>query len=180
MTATLPTPGAPSLPSVPRYEIQPPPGTTPALVVVQTADASHLGCLAAVLEGSAPAADILRAADYPAPAALHQALSDRLGRASIGLQLYLCGDEAFLWPLHALARDAGLQAEEIHLLRHGEARRAVYCAHCASVQLAGAADHHACQGCGVRLEVRQHFSRRLGAYLGVCADADHPYGMARV
>jgi hypothetical protein len=29
--------------------------------------------------------------------------------------------------------------------------------------------------CAVGLEVRQHFSQRLGAYLGVCTNADQPY-----
>ncbi|MOA57558.1 hypothetical protein D3C78_1817610 [compost metagenome] len=53
--------------------------------------------------------------------------------------------------------------------------RRVFCVHCANCQPAGAAAHLTCAHCGVVLEVRRHFSQRLGAYLGVCADADQPY-----
>lgn len=179
MTATALPPSPAYLPSVPRYDVRPRPSTGPILLVMQVADDMPIDLLATALKQLPYPLETLSVGDYPESDALQGALLERFGRASVGLQLYLCGDEAFLWPLYALARDAGLQEEEIHLLRQGEERRAVYCVHCASLQCASAADHHDCQHCGVHLEVRQHFSRRLGAYLGVCADADHPYAESR-
>ena len=32
----------------------------------------------------------------------------------------------------------------------------------------------ACSHCGVKLTVRDHYSRRLGAFMGVCVDAEAP------
>jgi DNA-directed RNA polymerase subunit RPC12/RpoP len=55
----------------------------------------------------------------------------------------------------------------------------VYCVHCAQAHDYGADDEVTCMHCGVRLAVRGHFSERLGAWLGVCADADHPYAEVR-
>lgn len=158
------------LPSLPRYDSPARPGGGPALLVLQRPDEGRRQALAEQL-GQAPEVLSAGAADEP----LEQRLQRRLEQACVGLQLFICGDEAFLWPLHAVARAAGLQPGEIHLLCHGQARRAVYCVHCASHQLAGASEQHLCHRCGVRLEIRRHFSQRLGAYLGVCADADHPY-----
>jgi hypothetical protein len=36
-----------------------------------------------------------------------------------------------------------------------------------------------CRHCGVKLFVREHFSQRLGAYMGVCLDPDRPYEQAQ-
>ena len=114
--------------------------------------------------------------DYGTQAALQLALGQYLKSARVGLRLELCGDEAFVWPLHTIARGAGLQHDEIILNSCAGSIRRVFCVHCATCQLADAASQLTCCRCGVVLEVRQHFSRHLGAYLGVCADADQPRG----
>jgi hypothetical protein len=113
--------------------------------------------------------------DFPNLAALQLALDAQLKDARVGLRLDLRGDEAFVWPLHALARAAGLQADEILMSSDPDGTRRVFCVHCATCQPATSAGHLTCAQCGVVLEVRRHFSQRLGAYLGVCADADQPY-----
>ncbi|MFR0692734.1 dimethylamine monooxygenase subunit DmmA family protein [Enterobacterales bacterium AE_CKDN230030158-1A_HGKHYDSX7] len=173
MSETILPDSAPPLPSLPLYQRPPSQAVTGALLVLQSREARQA---AAQLAG---VGETLLASEFASPVALQQALLERLLRASVGQQLLLCGDEAFVWPLHALARNAGLEADEIHLLRHGESRRAVYCVHCATLQHGDGGEQHDCRSCGVRLEVRRHFSRRLGAYLGVCADADQPYAEAR-
>lgn len=149
--------------SVPRYEPQ---AFTADLLVSQFRDADL------------PAERQLVASDFADLATLQQALVARLDLARCGLRLELRGDEAFIWPLHALARGAGLQDDEILLDRVAGSRR-VFCVHCARCQPASAAETLACAHCGVRLEVRRHFSQRLGAYLGVCADADQPYAQVQ-
>lgn len=149
--------------SVPRYEPQ---GRPADLLVSQYRDTGL------------PAEQQLTLADFANTAALQLALTARLDLARCGLRLELRGDESFIWPLQALARNAGLQDEEI-LLSRVPGSRQVFCVHCARCQPASAAEVLTCAHCGVRLEVRRHFSQRLGAYLGVCADADHPYAEAR-
>jgi len=103
------------------------------------------------------------------------ALQQSLAQAQAGAQLYLLGPEALIWRLCNLARSMGLQPEEISLLRAQSAERPVYCVHCASLQQAGPGLETNCAHCGVRLFVREHFSQRLGAYMGVCANAQQPY-----
>lgn len=111
--------------------------------------------------------------------ALQQALAARLAASHVGVRLELHGDEAFLWALRGIATDAGLLDEEIglHLLHQNQ--RNIFCVHCSRVQPGSASEQHECCACGVLLEVRRHFSARLGAYLGVCVDADQPYANSR-
>jgi len=106
-------------------------------------------------------------------------LKVQLQQASVGTHLYLMGDEAFIWRLHSLAREAGLQADEIGLVVPGIGPRRIYCVHCGRIQHSDEATEHICQGCHVKISVREHFSRRLGAYLAVCEDVDQPYAGAR-
>lgn len=171
MATAAPTPPSP-LPSEPRYGLARRADAAEHLLVAQSAAAEQ----AAASELAGLPLSRLAVAQGSA-AALQRALLERLRHSPVGLRLYLAGDEAFVWPLYALARNAGLQADEIDLLRSGEARRPVYCVHCATTQLGDASERLQCRQCGVGLEVRRHFSRRLGAYLGVCADADHPYAV---
>lgn len=98
---------------------------------------------------------------------------DLLSAAPVGTRLYVCGDEGFLWRVYRLARHSGLLSEEIELFRSGRSRE-LYCVHCTHQQSIGEEVEATCQGCGVRLMVREHFSQRLGAYMGVCLDPDHP------
>ncbi|MDE1169116.1 MAG: dimethylamine monooxygenase subunit DmmA family protein [Pseudomonas sp.] len=108
-----------------------------------------------------------------------QPLQERLKQAHMGLHLIIEGDEAFIWKGHRLGREHGLQASEIDLLLTDASTRPVYCVHCTTTQNSPLADTLTCQHCGVGLEVRTHFSQRLGAYLGVCRDADQPFAEAR-
>lgn len=109
------------------------------------------------------------------PQMLETKLRDLLSWSPVGTRLYVCGDESFLWQVSALARNAGLLGEEIELIKTGE-RREMYCVHCSTRQSIGAEGETVCTGCGVHLLVRDHFSQRLGAYMGVCIDPDHPHG----
>jgi hypothetical protein len=102
-------------------------------------------------------------------------LTDALGQCTVGSHLYIAGDEAFVWRIHALARNAGLQDDEIDMTVSVAGLRTVYCVHCGLSQPGTTHDSLHCSGCRVLLEVREHFSRRLGAYIGVCANPDQPY-----
>lgn len=102
-------------------------------------------------------------------------LQQALASATVGCRLYLLGDEAFIWRIHGEARTAGMEDAEINLTCAPPGLRQVYCAHCGLTQAAGPEPWLNCIGCHVGLEVRTHFSRRLGAYLGVCINPDQPY-----
>lgn len=172
-TAELPT-------SIPRYHRgQPSLQGINHLLITQDTGLAQRAQLHAALNGSSQCVTHLAQTDHASPAALQRAVLDQLSHASVGLQLHLSGDEAFLWSLHALACQAGLQADEISLYCTDATRRPVYCVHCATLQYASASAQLQCRHCGVGLEVRRHFSERVGAYLGVCADANHPYAEVR-
>lgn len=113
---------------------------------------------------------------------LQRVLAEHLRSSHVGVKLHVQGDEAFLWKIRTVAVDAGLLTDEITLsLNSGPGEggnRSVFCVHCATLQDATDAALYTCCQCAVVLEVRQHFSQRLGAYIGVCADADRPYGEA--
>lgn len=102
-------------------------------------------------------------------------LDTLLYAAPVGSHLYVLGDEAFLWKVHVTAQGAGMLSEEIDLIDCGPARRRVFCVHCGLVQTGPVLAQLNCAGCQVQLGVREHFSQRLGAYLGVCENPDQPY-----
>ena len=106
---------------------------------------------------------------------LHQVLVS----VTIGSQLYIMGDEAFIWRIHGEARNAGLEDDEIDITHTLAGHRLVYCAHCGLTQAGGPEPLLSCIGCAVGLEVREHFSKRLGAYLGVCTNPAQPYSGTR-
>jgi hypothetical protein len=101
-------------------------------------------------------------------------LSYHLAREPVGLRLYAAGTEPFLWDVANIAREAGLSGEEIFLTHAGSLRRRVYCAHCKTMNDDVTTNIATCRGCGAHLFVRDHFSRRLAAFMGVMADAEIP------
>ncbi|MWL91946.1 MULTISPECIES: dimethylamine monooxygenase subunit DmmA family protein [Cupriavidus] len=111
--------------------------------------------------------------DDGAARTLDHALAAALDQAPAGTHLYLTGPEPRIWALWNVARSAGLAPDAIQLAPTRRHLRQVYCVHCARQHLAPAAEALTdCPHCGVALGVRQHFSRRLGAYLGVAARAE--------
>ncbi|MCU1726124.1 hypothetical protein NTD86_03865 [Pseudomonas sp. 7P_10.2_Bac1] len=106
-------------------------------------------------------------------------LEKLLSSATVGSQLYLMGDEAFMWRIHGQARNAGLEEQEINLAPPLAGPRQVYCVHCGLIQAACDTAQLTCIGCEVDLEIREHFSHRLGAYIGVCRNPDQPYAGAQ-
>ncbi|WHS58398.1 dimethylamine monooxygenase subunit DmmA family protein [Pseudomonas sp. G2-4] len=156
--------------SLPRYR-QPLPreSVTRHIVVMQSAAA----CAPFVGELEQPL--VLNGENADFSQRLHQVLAS----ATVGSHLYIMGDEAFIWRIHGEARCAGLEDDEIDITRTIAGARLVYCVHCGLTQATGPAPLLACIACDVALEVREHFSRRLGAYLGVCTNPDQPYAAGR-
>lgn len=177
--------------STPLYQLQPQP--VPAarrLLVCQSLSLPEVEALQSTLAQFAEPLQVLTlsCADegatvcpverFDQPQALRERLQALLAEAPVGTRVYLCGDEVFLWDCRQLAEEAGLLDEEIELFRTG-ARRRLYCVHCATFQDIADEALAECASCGVQLLVRSHFSRRLGAYMGVCSDPNLPRAEVR-
>jgi dimethylamine monooxygenase subunit C len=138
-------------------------------------DLARVECWVVGLSGpgiAVPVAGNVRA--FRAVADLLAHLSHVLAREKVGLRLYAAGSEAFLWDVMNLARAAGLGGGEVFLNQAGTLRRRVYCTHCRTMNEDVETNIVACRGCGASLFVRDHFSRRLAAFMGVKMDAEVP------
>lgn len=112
---------------------------------------------------------------FPDTEGLCRALDDHLAGAGMGARLYIAGSEAFLWRITAHVRDGlGMSEAAIQMERCGPPARPVCCVHCKTTHPAVSTTIYQCPGCGLNLFVRDHFSRRLGVYQGVCVDAEAP------
>ena len=101
-------------------------------------------------------------------------LTHYLSRASVGLRLYALGTESFIWDVYNIGSAAGLTSAEMFLTQFGSPRRRVYCCHCKTIIGDVMETIALCPGCGASLQVRDHFSRRLAAFMGVKVDAEIP------
>lgn len=106
--------------------------------------------------------------------ALLAVLPEVFANSKMGLRLYICGAEAFLWKVAKIARDAGMHKSEYRMKLMGSKARRVYCPHCEVISTEVTTDIHECQGCGLSLVNCNHFSREMSAYLGYRVDAEVP------
>lgn len=102
------------------------------------------------------------------------ALDRRLRHERMGFRLYAVGTEYFLWDVAAVAEAAGLGREEYMLFATGSRARRVFCVHCRTITEGITTNVARCAGCGAHLFVRDHFSRRMNAFMGVQVDAEVP------
>lgn len=103
-------------------------------------------------------------------AALEPAMRD----ACIGIRIYVLGSEPFIWSVRQLAERYAIAPEAVRVAHSGSLYRRVYCIHCRMLNEHVTSNVVACEGCGRHLFVRDHFSRRLAAFMGVQADAEMP------
>ena len=101
-------------------------------------------------------------------------LDELLPDCQMGTQFYVAGKEAFMWAVLDLLRTYGVQDKNVEKELSGTLARPVYCVHCKTIDKEVHHSIHQCSGCGRHLFVRDHFSRRLGAYMGVMVDAEVP------
>lgn len=106
-------------------------------------------------------------------AALTSALADQ-APLHVNDRLFVQGNEPFVWSVFLAARQLGLAEGQIQLAHAGSQRRRVWCTHCHGFTEGVSTSTVACAGCGRELLVRDHFSRRHGAFMGVMVDAEVP------
>ena len=101
-------------------------------------------------------------------------LDETLAGCVMGTRLYIAGSESFIGSAVQVAMKYNLNADEVQREHCGSAARRVYCIHCKALNENVKTNVVKCIGCGRHLLVRDHYSRRLGAYMGVMVDAEAP------
>jgi dimethylamine monooxygenase subunit C len=102
------------------------------------------------------------------------ALNTILPTMHMGLRIYVAGSEGFIWSVSECVKAFGIEDADIMKELAGTLARSVYCVHCKVITHDITTNIGKCCGCQRMLFVRDHFSRRLGAYMGLMVDAESP------
>ena len=111
---------------------------------------------------------------FPDVAALLGEFKSVLADSLMGTRLYVAGPESFIGLAMKIALEFNLNKDEIRAEELGSLARRVYCIHCRTTAENVRTNIVRCLGCERWLLVRDHYSRRLAAYMGVMADAEAP------
>jgi dimethylamine monooxygenase subunit C len=105
-------------------------------------------------------------------------LLNRLGvnlvNAHMGTRLYIAGTEGFIGQAMKVALEHDIDFGSIRTEHLGSLARRVQCVHCKGITDDVTTSPFTCSHCGLNLLVRDHYSRRLAAFQGVCIDAEEP------
>jgi len=120
------------------------------------------------------AAAVGNAQTFPGTPALLEEFRSTLARSLMGTRLYVAGPESFIGLAMKIALEFNLNKDEIRAEECGTSARRVYCIHCRATTENVRTNIVSCVGCARWLLVRDHYSRRLAAYMGVMVDAEAP------
>ncbi len=112
--------------------------------------------------------------DFPSIQTAMFRLRGALATATMGTRLYAAGTEPFIGSVIQEALAAGIDYKSVITEHRGSAKRRVQCVHCKGFTEDVTETPFVCAHCGLNLFVRDHYSRRLGAFQGVCVDAEVP------
>ncbi len=112
--------------------------------------------------------------DGPSIAAALPRLAQALSTARMGTRVYLAGTEGLIGQAMRLALEAGIDHAAIETEHRGSLKRRVQCVHCKGITENVTTQPAVCAHCGLHLFVRDHYSRRIAAFQGVCIDAEEP------
>ena len=102
-------------------------------------------------------------------------LRSALEKSRVGARLVLTGPAVDVHAASAAAQACGMVDEEITMLCDQNSPWVVVCGHCKAHTITTGVHGSvevACQGCGIVLATTDHFSCRLGGYLGYAAHAE--------
>ena len=97
-----------------------------------------------------------------------------LETAPMGLRLYAAGSEPLIGFVVQAGADFSIDHLSIRTEHRGSLMRRVQCVHCKGFTENVHTSPFTCSHCGLQLLVRDHYSRRLAAFQGVCIDAEEP------
>jgi dimethylamine monooxygenase subunit C len=95
-----------------------------------------------------------------------------LAAARMGLHVHAAGTEGFIAQVVQVAMQSGIDPASIHTEHRGSLARRVQCVHCKGIIENVRHSPVRCGHCGLMLLVRDHYSRRIGAFQGVNIDAE--------
>jgi cellobiose-specific phosphotransferase system component IIA len=101
-------------------------------------------------------------------------LKQTLANAHMGLRLYLAGTEGLIGQAMQVALEAGIDHTSIQTEHRGSLARRMQCVHCKGITENVTTQPATCSHCGLLLLVRDHYSRRIAAFQGVCINAEDP------
>lgn len=101
-------------------------------------------------------------------------LNGTLERLRMGTEVYLTGNESALSLFVKACTDAGLDYQGLQTEHRGSLARRVQCVHCKGITENVTTQPATCSHCGLLLLVRDHYSRRIGAFQGVNINAEDP------
>jgi dimethylamine monooxygenase subunit C len=101
-------------------------------------------------------------------------LREILEAAPMGLRLYAAGTESLIGSVVQAGADFAIDHLSIRTEHRGSLSRRVQCVHCKGFAENVTTNLVTCPHCGLTLFVRDHYSRRLAAFQGVCIDAEVP------
>ena len=108
----------------------------------------------------------------------YEAAASRIQRvlqdAKMSTQVYLSGTESLMGQAMRECTNAGIPYTAVQTEHRGSTARRMQCVHCKGITEDVAIEPFVCSHCGLNLFVRDHYSRRLAAYQGVCIDAEDP------
>ncbi|TCU20061.1 dimethylamine monooxygenase subunit DmmA family protein [Rhizobium sullae] len=110
----------------------------------------------------------------PTIATLLFRLKGLLATAHMGVRLYIAGTEGFIGQAMMVGLEHGMDHASIITEHRGSLARRVQCVHCKGITDDVTASPFTCSHCALTLLVRDHYSRRLGAFQGVNIDAEEP------
>ena len=110
----------------------------------------------------------------PSIAAALPRLAQTLATARMGTQLYLAGTEGLIGQAMRIALESGMDHTCVQTEHRGSEARRVQCVHCKGITENVTTQPVTCAHCGLTLLVRDHYSRRIAAFQGVCIDAEEP------
>jgi hypothetical protein len=99
-------------------------------------------------------------------------LKQTLTNAHMGLRVYLAGTEGLIGQAMQVALEAGIDHTSIQTEHRGSLARRMQCVHCKGITENVTTQPATCSHCGLLLLVRDHYSRRLAAFQGVCINAE--------
>ena len=101
---------------------------------------------------------------------IHRALE----RLRMGTQIYLTGSESALSLFVKACTETGQDYQGLQTEHRGSLARRVQCIHCKGITERVTTQPTECSHCGLLLLVRDHYSRRIGAFQGVNINAEDP------
>ena len=152
-------------------------GVDAVLDQVKTTGTAFLSASEFLCVGPAVRLETLKAQDLwtaPTIPILLYRLRAMLQNAKMGLRLYVAGTEGFIGQVMQVAIECGIDFNSIRTEHRGSEARRVQCVHCKGITDDVKTQPVICTHCGLSLLVRDHYSRRIAAFQGVCIDAEEP------